>query len=799
MPETIECPKCGADEVHFRRTRGDWICDKCEHVWKPVADAVNAGSAGPIAVFLSYARGDDEPFVRKLYEDLKRREDVTGQPLFRVWYDREDMPSRQLTFHHEIRTAVNACDRLLLVVGPKAVESDYVAQEWQFAHFVANKCVNPILRLDGEAPDGSKVDGYDLIPEAVNKVDAQDFRDDSQYTQHFETLVRQLSEPLPPVGELVAVPELPPGFRAQPERLEVLRDILLADLQKPVVVSGAAARIGVQGMGGIGKSVLANAMARHPEVRRAFKDGIFWIALGQEPNVMETQRWLARQLGGEGMFETKTDGREELRKLLAEREALLILDDIWSREHAEAFNVIGPRGRILLTTRDAGLVTALASRENHYEVNLPSQAEAEGILASAAQVDPTTLPPPAIETIAECGKLPLALALCGGMVQGSTSWQDVLDALKNHDLPYLSADHPAEKQHCDVWTAMNVSLRVLSEDQQDRFAELAVFPLDTGAVDTAITTLWEHTCGMTARNARKLLDDFSRRSLVRITSTDGERGPRQLIVLHDLLHNFATGMAVKRFGSETALHERLIDAYRGKCPDGWHSGPNDGYFLQNLVCHLIILQDWCDVIGDDKNPGVLTDLSFVQAKCEAALTHDLVHDYSFALARLPEFREEQNYLERHDETMRTYHRELRAYAVSRYDYARFRERGTECTEPPYPELPANLAEGSRPPFPEETSARAARLLHFANFVSTHTTPLSSAPTEVLAIAFNSSKESPVSVLAEQQIEARVTPWFRRSQRPPPAPPVVSACAYFKAPALGTAPASGLAASSETKF
>src|SRR5262245_52558992 len=89
-------------------------------------------------IFLSYARGDDEPFVRRLYEDLTAHG-------FRVWFDRVSMPSRNLTFHQEIRDAVVAHDRLLLVIGPKAVASEYVRQEWQFAWFEAEKVVTPIL------------------------------------------------------------------------------------------------------------------------------------------------------------------------------------------------------------------------------------------------------------------------------------------------------------------------------------------------------------------------------------------------------------------------------------------------------------------------------------------------------------------------------------------------------------------------------------------------------------------------------------------------------------------------------
>jgi hypothetical protein len=134
-----------------------------------------------------------------------------------------------------------------------------------------------------------------------------------------------------------------------------VRDLPLVDLQKPVVVSGAAARVGLQGMGGIGKSVLASVLAHRPEVRRAFPDGIFWITLGQKPQQAELQHWLARELGDPAMFADERRGKECLRKLFDNRKALLVLDDVWQREHADAFNVIGAMGRILLTTRDAGL------------------------------------------------------------------------------------------------------------------------------------------------------------------------------------------------------------------------------------------------------------------------------------------------------------------------------------------------------------------------------------------------------------------------------------------------------------
>jgi hypothetical protein len=220
-------------------------------------------------IFLSYARGDDEPFVRQLNDDLTERG-------LEVWFDRVSMPSRQLSFYQEIADAIAARDRLLLVVGPRAVVSEYVTQEWRSA-LEMGKCVNPVVRLDGDQ-EGKRIDGYQLISEELKLLHAEDFRDDRRYSEHLDNLVRQLSEPAPPLGKLVAVPTLPPHYRAQPNRLRDLREALLIDLQRPVVVTGGAARFGVQGMPGIGKSVLAAALARDLEVRRAFPDGISCIS-----------------------------------------------------------------------------------------------------------------------------------------------------------------------------------------------------------------------------------------------------------------------------------------------------------------------------------------------------------------------------------------------------------------------------------------------------------------------------------------------------------------------------------------
>src|SRR5262245_56941177 len=76
-------------------------------------------------IFISYARADDEAFVRELYGDLERAGLST-------WFDREAMESRGRTFLQELRDAIadDRLDRLVLVVGPKAAASEVVKAEW---------------------------------------------------------------------------------------------------------------------------------------------------------------------------------------------------------------------------------------------------------------------------------------------------------------------------------------------------------------------------------------------------------------------------------------------------------------------------------------------------------------------------------------------------------------------------------------------------------------------------------------------------------------------------------------------
>ena len=177
------------------------------------------------------------------------------------------------------------------------------------------------------------------------------------------------------LGKLSNVPELPPHFLPRPEELNPVKALLLMESQEPVAVTGASRRVGLHGMGGIGKSVLATALAWDKDVRAAFPDGVFWLALGQEPAIIERQTILARSLSNQSPnFTTAEQGRAYLGELLAETTCLIILDDVWQMSHLKEFNALGPRCCLMITTRDLSLITALGAREHRLDVLGEDQA-----------------------------------------------------------------------------------------------------------------------------------------------------------------------------------------------------------------------------------------------------------------------------------------------------------------------------------------------------------------------------------------------------------------------------------------
>jgi NB-ARC domain len=186
-----------------------------------------------------------------------------------------------------------------------------------------------------------------------------------------ESILNLLQERgLPDAPRVAPLPRvrLPDNFVPRPDALNVVKAKLLGAEDKTLVVSAIA------GLGGLGKSVLATAIVLDPEVQARFTDGILWVTLGQNPDLLSLLGdWIRELDKSREAFSANTleAAARYLGTLLAERRMLLVVDDVWNAAHAEWFRVGGIGCRVLVTTREARLEGA-----EYHELDLMTEDEA---------------------------------------------------------------------------------------------------------------------------------------------------------------------------------------------------------------------------------------------------------------------------------------------------------------------------------------------------------------------------------------------------------------------------------------
>jgi hypothetical protein len=211
---------------------------------------------------------------------------------------------------------------------------------------------------------------------------------------------------------------LPDNFVERPDALNAVKAKLLAVDERTLVVSAIA------GLGGLGKSVLAAALVLDLEVQARFTDGILWVTLGQSPDLQTLLGdWIRELDKSREAFSANTleSASRYLNNLLAERQMLLVVDDVWNEAHAEWFRVGGEGCRVLVTTREAQIEGA-----DYYPLNLMSEPEAILLVRQKLGTKWRSAQEVEVKAFAKLlGYLPLALDLATNQVRDGLSWEEL--------------------------------------------------------------------------------------------------------------------------------------------------------------------------------------------------------------------------------------------------------------------------------------------------------------------------------------------------------------------------------------
>lgn len=398
-----------------------------------------------------------------------------------------------------------------------------------------------------------------------------------------------------PKGVPFQVPPLPYYFVERPEHQNAVKKILLKDAANhpgTLVVSA------IYGLGGIGKSVLAMKLAHDTDVLARYPDGVLWATLGQQPDILAfLSHWI--QALGDHSYQpiTTSAASAHLRTLLADKQMLLVIDDVWHPEHAESFRIGSSECCVLITTREARIPQAL-----RYPLDVMSPEQSLKLIAQKLSTPLDELTQQQALIFAErVGFLPLALELAASQIEDGITWTELLEdfqaevaRLETLDL-YSQDDIPDDtrRRKYSLNACFQLSLKQLSAEQLCQFAWLGVVPEDVSLTQDMAMTLWQ----VPKRVAGAILRTFSSKALL---LQGGQQSCQQTTYrMHDLMHDLAQTLLTSSQQPEkpgdlpglrlTRLeaHRQLVEYYRQKTNNGqWHTLPDDGYIHAHLTWHL---------------------------------------------------------------------------------------------------------------------------------------------------------------------------------------------------------------------
>jgi hypothetical protein len=331
--------------------------------------------------------------------------------------------------------------------------------------------------------------------------------------------------------------------------------------------------IALFGMGGSGKTVIARSLCDNPNIQATFPDGILWLTLGKNPNLVTKMYEWIHELGGrfDESALTEDNLKNTLAKLLKNRACLLIIDDVWQYKNINNFRLGGSQCKLLFTTRDAQIARELGA--NIITISCLKPTEAVILLERWAQghlikVDIELKN----QIVNRVGCLPLAVKLAGAQLQRKSP-EEWLQTFNIHKLKSSRVEND------DVALTLKLSIDELDHRTSQLYISLAIFREDEVIPQVGIERLWQGL-GQDSSGASELIDDLAARALLDISLDQTKR----IVQLHSLFRDL---LNVELGEKHITTHRTLLKIYRNlHRSKGWHTITDDGYLYEHLAYHL---------------------------------------------------------------------------------------------------------------------------------------------------------------------------------------------------------------------
>nr|XP_043609665.1 putative disease resistance RPP13-like protein 1 [Erigeron canadensis] len=344
------------------------------------------------------------------------------------------------------------------------------------------------------------------------------------------------------------------------------KELLLGKLLGNESCSRNFSVVSIVGLGGIGKTTLAQVLYNDKKVNDYFELKS-WVCVSDEFDVFSISMAIFIDVGGvDTNFKTLNQVQVALSEKLSQKKFLLVLDDVWNEDNNQwellqrPFSVGAPGSKIIVATRKNKVATIMDSI-HVYALELMSNEESLCLFAQHALGKQNFNLHPTLRLFGEgilkkCNRLPLALKTLGRVLRTKSSdeeWEELLNS-EIWNLP--------NEGH--ILPALRLSYYDLPPHLKQMFAYCCLFPKDYVFGKDELVLLWMAEGFLYHSNGRKSMESLGSECFEELVSRSffqHSANNESHYTMHDLISDLATSVAGEFFfmlGEKNAVNCRNV-------------------------------------------------------------------------------------------------------------------------------------------------------------------------------------------------------------------------------------------------